>query len=435
MKLIFLFLKQYVVMLIGKKTRKSKLQKVYPWLIIIASGLLMSLLEYTYTLLFSLFLNPLVRSLNSRMSIVSLYYTLISFSIAAMLPLINRAIDCISLSKITMIAVIIGTISIWVFAQIRQVWELYLLAIIVGICSSTCGTVVQGIVLNNWFMTRKNLAFTMGSFVSTIYLLIMTPVLTFLISTFGWRHTMQVLSCLTILIGIPCALIIKTSPKNMGLKPYGFGVKEFENESVEDRRKSIGLKKVLLSQPFMLTLVFFVAITFASNMSQLFPTYAAKVGFGAQTGGLMETIMTGVDILITPLFAVTTEKFGGKKALPLWTFFGMLTFPLLIEATLRHKVFFALVSSIGADILTDIYGPGEQIFAKDILGENFAVGYSCINSITYLIGAFAVPVVSLIYEYFLDWNIVFVFGILLLTIMLMMLALGYHKLRDAECNI
>lgn len=422
-------------MLIGKKTRKPKLQKVYPWLIIIASGLLMSLLEYTYTLLFSLFLNPLVHSLNSRMSIVSLYYTLISFSIAAMLPLINKVIDRISLNKITMIAVIVGTISIWVFAQIRQVWELYLLAIIVGICSSTCGTVVQGIVLNNWFMTRKNFAFTMGSFVSTIYLLIMTPVLTFLISTFGWRHTMLVLSCLTILIGTPCALIMRTSPENIGLKPYGFGVKKIENESPEVRKKSADLKKVIFSQPFMLALVFFVAITFASNMSQLFPTYAVKVGFGARIGGLMETIMTGVDILITPLFAITTEKFGGKKALPVWTFFGMLTFPLLIGATLRHEVSFALVGAIGADILTDIYGPGEQIFAKDILGENFAIGYSCINSITYLIGAFAVPVVSLIYEYFLDWNIVFVFGILLLTIMLMMLAVGYHKVRDAECNI
>lgn len=168
-------------------TKITKSQKIYPWLIIIASGLLMSLLEYTYTLLFSLFLNPLVHSLNSRMSIVSLYYTLISFSIAAMLPLINKIIAKISLSKITFTAIIIGSLSIWYFSHITQVWELYILAVIVGICSATCGTVVQGIVLNNWFVSRKNLAFTMGSFVSTIYLLIMTPVLTYLISISGWR--------------------------------------------------------------------------------------------------------------------------------------------------------------------------------------------------------------------------------------------------------
>ena len=410
-------------------TKITKLQKIYPWIIIIASGLLMSLLEYTYTLLFSLFLNPLVHSLNSRMSIVSLYYTLISFSIAAMLPLINKIIAKISLSKITLTAIIVGAISIWYFSHITQVWELYILAVIVGICSATCGTVVQGIVLNNWFVSRKNLAFTMGSFVSTIYLLIMTPVLTYLISIAGWRQTMFMLSWLTLILGIPCSLIMKAKPQDVGLKPYGFDKCSKRNTNSKTVNNSKRLKKLWLSQPFILTLIFFIAITFSSNMNQLFPTYAVKVGFGAAIGGLMETIMTGIDILVTPVFAITTEKFGGAKSLPVWLFLGLCTFPLLILATVKHEPIFALVSAIGADILTDIYGPGEQIFAKDILGKDFAAGYSCINSITYLVGAFAVPAVSLVYELSLNWNMVFILGIILLIIMLSVLFWGYHKVR------
>ena len=410
-------------------TKITKLQKIYPWIIIIASGLLMSLLEYTYTLLFSLFLNPLVHSLNSRMSIVSLYYTLISFSIAAMLPLINKIIAKISLSKITLTAIIVGAISIWYFSHITKVWELYILAVIVGICSATCGTVVQGIVLNNWFVSRKNLAFTMGSFVSTIYLLIMTPVLTYLISIAGWRQTMFMLSWLTLIIGIPCSLIMKAKPQDVGLKPYGFDKCLKRNTNSKTANNSKQLKKLWLSQPFILTLIFFIAITFASNMNQLFPTYAVKVGFGAAIGGLMETIMTGIDILVTPVFAITTEKFGGAKSLPVWLFLGLCTFPLLILATVKHEPIFALVSAIGADILTDIYGPGEQIFAKDILGKDFAAGYSCINSITYLVGAFAVPAVSLVYELSLNWNMVFILGIILLIIMLSVLFWGYHKVE------
>lgn len=410
-------------------TKITKLQKIYPWIIIIASGLLMSLLEYTYTLLFSLFLNPLVHSLNSRMSIVSLYYTLISFSIAAMLPLINKIIAKISLSKITLTAIIVGAISIWYFSHITKVWELYILAVIVGICSATCGTVAQGIVLNNWFVSRKNLAFTMGSFVSTIYLLIMTPVLTYLISIAGWRQTMFMLSWLTLIIGIPCSLIMKAKPQDVCLKPYGFDKCLKRNTNSKTANNSKQLKKLWLSQPFILTLIFFIAITFASNMNQLFPTYAVKVGFGAAIGGLMETIMTGIDILVTPVFAITTEKFGGAKSLPVWLFLGLCTFPLLILATVKHEPIFALVSAVGADILTDIYGPGEQIFAKDILGKDFAAGYSCINSITYLVGAFAVPAVSLVYELSLNWNMVFILGIILLIIMLLVLFWGYHKVR------
>ena len=363
------------------------------------------------------------------MSIVSLYYTLISFSIAAMLPLINKIIAKISLSKITLTAIVVGSLSIWYFSHITQVWELYILAVIVGICSATCGTVVQGIVLNNWFVSRKNLAFTMGSFVSTIYLLIMTPVLTYLISVAGWRQTMFMLSWLTLILGIPCSLIMKAKPQDVGLKPYGFDKCSKRNTNSKTVNNSKRLKKLWLSQPFILTLIFFIAITFASNMNQLFPTYAVKVGFGAAIGGLMETIMTGIDILVTPVFAITTEKFGGAKSLPVWLFLGLCTFPLLILATVKHEPIFALVSAIGADILTDIYGPGEQIFAKDILGKDFAAGYSCINSITYLVGAFAVPAVSLVYELSLNWNMVFILGIILLIIMLSVLFWGYHKVR------
>ncbi len=417
-------------MFIGKNIRESKLARIYPWLIVLASGLLMSLLEYTYTLLFSLFLNPLVESLNSRMSIVALYYTLISFSISAMLPIINRVIDRISLSKITLTAVIVGTISIWLFSKINRIWELYLLAIVVGICSATCGTVVQGIVLNNWFAKRKNFAFTMGSFISTIYLLIMTPLITYLINICGWRQTMLILAWMTLILGVPCALLMKASPQMIGLKPYGISDDETGKTDKGYLAKKVDPKKIIFSRPFIITLIFFIAITFASNMSQLFPTYAVKVGFGATVGGLMETIMTGVDILITPLFAITTEKFGGKKALPVWTFLGLCTFPLLILATNKHIEAFALISAIGADILTDIYGPGEQIFAKDILGANFAKGYSYINSITYLVGAFAVPAVSLVYELSLNWNFVFMLGIGLLVLMLIMLAYGYCKVKN-----
>ena len=79
--------------------------------------------------------------------------------------------------------------------------------------------------------------------------------------------------------------------------------------------------------------------------------------------------------------------------------------------------------------MTDIYGPGEQIFAKDILGKDFAAGYSYINSITYLVGAFAVPAVSLVYELSLNWNVVFILGIILLIIMLSVLFWGYHKVE------
>lgn len=386
--------------------------------IIIVTGLLMSILEYTYTLLFSLFLNSIVHSIQATLSQTTLYYTIVSFTIALLLPIISKYLNKVNLSPIVFISVILGSFCMVLLTLVQNIWQLYLLAILIGICSSTCGTVVQGIVINNWFEKNRNYAFTASSFVSTIYLLIMTPTITFLINSFGWKKTLYFLFVLTLLVGLPCSLIIKAFPK-------GKVVEEKENNNhFSDTRK------IIFSFKFFIVLIFFIAISFASNTSQLFPTYTTSIGFGEITGGVMETIMTGIDILITPLFAYTTNKFKDAPVLKIWSFFGLLTFVNLLLATQYKLISFAYLAAVGADILTDLYGPGEQIFARDIFGKKFNQGYALINSITYIVSAFSLPVLSSIYDMTKNWNYVFLFGLILMGIILVVLEIAYKKLAE-----
>lgn len=385
--------------------------------IIIVTGLLMSILEYTYTLLFSLFLNSIVHSIQATLSETTLYYTIVSFTIALLLPPIGKYLNKINLKLIVFVSVIQGSICMILLTIVQNIWQLYLLAIFIGICSSTCGTVVQGMVINNWFEKNRNYAFTASSFVSTIYLLIMTPALTFLINSFGWKQTLYFLFFLTLVIGLPCALIIRAHPKGKIVE-------------IKENRNSSRNKNIMFSSKFLMVLVFFIAISFASNTSQLFPTYTADVGFGEITGGIMETIMTGIDILITPLFAYTTNRFRDAPVLKIWSFFGLLTFINLLIATQFRLITFTYLAAIGADILTDLYGPGEQIFARDIFGKKFNQGYTLINSITYIISAFSLPVLSFIYDTTRNWNYVFLLGLVLMGIIILILDTAYKKFAE-----
>ena len=58
----------------------------------------------------------------------------------------------------------------------------------------------------------------------------------------------------------------------------------------------------------------------------------------------------------------------------------------------------AVIGAALSDTFTMFLGSGQEIFAREQFGEAFNQGFSLITSITYLIGAFAIPVLSLIYE-------------------------------------
>ena len=78
----------------------------------------------------------------------------------------------------------------------------------------------------------------------------------------------------------------------------------------------------------------------------------------------------------------------------------------MIIANQTRLIPLALIAAVPADAISVIMGSGEQIFAKDILGKDFDAGYSYASSITYVVSAFATPVLSNIADATHNWNIV-----------------------------
>src|SRR5699024_12710549 len=110
---------------------------------------------------------------------------------------------------------------------------------------------------------------------------------------------------------------------------------------------------------------------------------------------------------------------GGKKALPFKAIVGITSMILLIISNNMHQVTFALIAAGLADIYTVLLGPGLQVFAREMFsGESFDLGMSYAGSVSYVVGAFAVPALSRIYVGSKNFNYVFyfVFSLMVLVI-------------------
>lgn len=410
----------------------SRKQKIYPWMMIVTTGLLCGVVAGVFTQVMGLFLTPLANSIGGgKLGSVSYYYTVLILATAVGTTLVGRFIHKVNVSLILLGSIIVAAVSTWLFSMANSVVAFYILAGIVGICCGFSGYVVQGVVINNWFVERKNFAFTAGAFFNTIFLAVITPVASQIIQSNGWRRAFIILAIIMLVIGIPCSIVTKVDPIKIGLLPYGVSsqneLDQVNAEDDEETRSGLSTSKVILSLSFVLVLIFFCFNEFAGNMTSLWPSFAEGVGFGANTGGMIATIITVADLIMTPLFGLTSDRYGGRKTLPWWLVLTILAPILMIIANQTRFVPLALVAAVPADAISVVMGSGEQVFAKDILGKNFDAGYSYASSITYVVSAFATPVLSNIADSTHNWNIVV--GIVAICEFIVLLAVIFGENR------
>lgn len=112
-------------------------------------------------------------------------------------------------------------------ATMRTLWQLYLLwGLVVGAGAGSMAGVLSTIVANRWFVARRGLVLGLLTAAGASGQLVFLPTLALLVVSGGWRAASLAVSIAT-LVAIPVvALLMRDSPGQIGLRPYGAGGRE-----------------------------------------------------------------------------------------------------------------------------------------------------------------------------------------------------------------
>lgn len=193
--------------------------------------------------------------------------------------------------------------------------------ILIGFSGSFLLFVPVPLLINNWFVEKRETALGIAMLCSGMFAAILSPVFNSIMVACGWRVAVVVNGLVGLLVGLPPILLfaVKT-PEELGLKPYGWKEPDplkvstspsqvFENGNPDyDTRYSPQEKKRL----FILSAVMAMFICALSGLPSRLPHWASVSGIGSAMGALMLSVSQAGNMASKAAMGPLCDRFGPR---------------------------------------------------------------------------------------------------------------------------
>ena len=404
--------------------KKAPTKFVYGWIIVLCCTLLMAVGTGIFVNCVGIFVKPVCEDLGFERGTFTLYTTITSvLSMLAMLvfgELYRKKPRRIRLY--IAIGGLTGCLVFFGYSLSSKLWHFYTLSAIYGCVATTLAGISVTTLVNNWFVDKRGLATGLAFAGSGVSAAIMTPVLTTVVTDYGWRMGYRTMSLVSFIILIPAMLLIRLEPSDKGLLPYGVT----PHPSEEDKRsipviEQTGLTRaqaVKTSSFYFQSIGIFCLSLAGMGISNHAISYFTDIGYSPLTAStamsLVMTIMIGAKILLGAVF----DKIGSVRS-------AILTGLCMIASTLSIR--FAGAGAFMPYVFSVCFGFGYSTLTVPysyLIGQNFGTRefssiYSLICTLGSLGGGIAATLTGMLYDrlgsYYPVWTIYFVLACLALT--------------------
>ena len=326
-----------------------------------------TMMQFGYTT----FIKPMSVSLRWSRAIISLGMSFRIIIGGLISVIIGPIIDRYGIGKIMFFSGITASLCTYLITKVYSPWQFLLLfGIAGGVASAGAGEFAVGSVIPKWFIKKrgKALAFaTMGGVLVGVFI---TPIMTVLMDTYGWKHGWFFISGFTLITIVPASFLMKRSPEDMGLLPDGI--------PMDKNSKIIPIPNYKVSQGYsaMKTIVFWQLII-AFNLNGLAITgivvhelsYLLDNSFSAFNAGIIVSVHAFSGICGRFVWGYIVDKIQVKYCLAISSFGAALATLILLQAsTMPIALIFAIIYglNIGGEQLLNAVAWSEY-FDRNIL--------------------------------------------------------------------
>ncbi len=302
----------------------QKLRGVFfGWWIVAASFVIYVIVGGTAVYGFTAFFNPISSEMGWSKAETSFAFSLRSVEGGVVQPLLGFFVDRIGPRKCIFAGLVIMAGALFLISRISTLATFYTGFFLLALGNTMATGIPEYSAVANWFRKRRSLAMgllTAGFGVSGI----MTPILTGMIHSFGWRETLIILAPIVLVIGLPLSFLIRHRPEPYGLRPDGEKIAGDmpatpAHKAVpikESSEAGLTIKECMATRTFWLMMLFTFCTSFASSSMQVHEMpHLISLGISDNIAALTMTGITVGSLVGRLGFSWLGDKYSKKNLL------------------------------------------------------------------------------------------------------------------------
>jgi MFS family permease len=249
-------------------------------------------------------------SRSTTSSIVSVYMVVM----AGVAVLGGWALDRFGPKRLVLIMGLLTGLGLLLTSQVHAVWQFFITYSLLLALGSGATYVVSMPLIIRWFEKKRGIATGITMAGVSIGQVILAPLATFFIVNFSWRVGFIVLGLLPLLVIVPLSFVLKRDPAEIGLLPDGREPLSSEKDKPQTPVPAVfSTIAVFRNRSFwFITILNFLMGICVMMLSTHIAAHATDIGFSAEEGATIISIIGITSIIGNFLGGVITDRAGAK---------------------------------------------------------------------------------------------------------------------------
>ena len=213
----------------------------------------------------------------------------------------------------------IAALALWLHSDIQNLSEwIFLNGILLTGAVALLGPLVVNATLSKWFVLYRGRAIAVAAMGVSFAGIGFTPVITWLIDSFGWRIAWQVLAGIPLLLALPMGFFMRRAPEDYGLHPDG-RLSIVGSDRADSKRQSfenvvsLTRSEALHTSTFYLLVLAFGLVTVNIGVILLHAVpYLTDAGYQRGDAALMIAVTSVPALLTKPIWGYLIDRLAPK---------------------------------------------------------------------------------------------------------------------------
>jgi len=324
--------------------RKSKF--FYGYVVVVAAFLIMMVMWGT-SVSFGVFFKPLLTEFGWTRAMTSGAFSLSILMYGVLGIVVGRLNDRFGPRIVITICGVFLGLGYLLMSQIGTIWHLYLFyGVIIGIGLSGA-YVPMGSTIARWFTQRRGMMTGLVVSGVGIGIVIMPPIVSWFISTYGWRTSYIIMGIIAFTFIISTAQFLRRDPGQMGLLPYG--KKGVKGDALSLEAGGFSFRQAIHTSQFWLlcAINFCFGVVLDVIIVHIVP-HATDLEISAASAASILAITGGISIAGRITMGSAGDRIGSKSALTIcFILMSVALFWLLAAKELWMFYLFAIIFGFG----------------------------------------------------------------------------------------